>query len=221
MNNKEAKASELLQDLVTQNSHKEFISIKEISNHLSQNGLAVLMILFAFPMVIPLPYPPGFTTILGLPLIFFSIEMLLGLDKALLPAWIANKTIKITHLTYAVEKSAKYFIKIENFFKPRMHFFSSIPGKKIIGFFSLLCAFSVTLPIFFGNMIPSAGIMIMALGLLSKDGIVILIGIIVSIFGLTIAGLVVYLFFYGAKLAAGGFLKSAYYFLIEKIGISK
>ena len=70
----------------------------------------------------------------------------------------------------------------------------------------------------FGNAVPSAGILIMALGLLGKDGVVIIIGIITGIIGLFIASLVVYLVFFGAKFIAESFFHEAYSFLMEHFG---
>lgn len=218
MTSQQIPASQLLQELVDKKRSTKTISLGEINEHLNERGFALLMILFSFPMAIPLPYPPGFTTILGLPLLFFSIQMLLGMDKPSLPEWVAKKNIQTNHLIFAVDKSSPYFLKLEKLLKPRLAYFSSIHGEKLIGFVSMLCAISIALPIIFGNAVPSAGIFIMALGLLGKDGLVIIIGIITSIIGLFIASLVVYLFFYGAKMAAGGWLKDLYLYLVSNFG---
>lgn len=218
MTSQQIPASQLLKELVDKKKLTKTISFGEINEHLNERGFALLMILFSFPMAIPLPYPPGFTTILGLPLLFFSIQMLLGMEKPSLPDWIAKKTIQTSHLVFAIDKSSKYFIKLERLLKPRLAYFSSIHGEKLIGFVSMLCSISIALPIIFGNAVPSAGIFIMALGLLGKDGLVIIIGIITSIIGLFIASLIVYLFFYGAKMATGGWLKDLYLYLLGKFG---
>lgn len=218
MTSKQIPASQLLKELASAKKSTSSITLGEINEYLSERGFALLLILFSFPMAIPLPYPPGFTTILGLPLLFFSIQMFMGMDKPSLPKWIASKSIQTSHLIFAVEKSSKYFIKLENLLKPRLAYFSSIHGEKLIGFFAILCSIAITLPIILGNAIPSAGIFIMALGLLGKDGFVIIIGIITSIVGLFVAYLVVYLFFYGAKMATGSFLKPFYLYLTSKFG---
>jgi hypothetical protein len=218
MTSEQVPASKLLEDLAELKKDTETVTLGDISDHLSERGFAILMILFAFPMAIPLPYPPGFTTILGLPLLIFSVQIIMGMSKPLLPKWIAKKTIKTSHLIFAIEKSAKYFVKAERFLRPRLPYFSSDTGERIIGVVSLLCSISVVLPIMFGNAIPSAGILIMALGLLGKDGAVILFGIIVSIIGLFIATMVVYLFFYGAKMAAGSILKGFHKIIMKEVG---
>lgn len=217
MDNPEVSASQILRELVEKYKDKEVITIKEIAVYLSRYGFAILMILFAFPMAIPLPYPPGFTSILGAPLLLFSVQMLIGMEEPHLPAWVANKTMKVRYLEFAVSKTEKYFVYLESKFKKRILYFSSPAGERIIGFVSLLCSISIVLPIMFGNAFPSAGVCIMALGLLSRDGLVIIIGIIVSILGLFIAAFVVYLFFWGASLATEGFLKDIYLYIINHV----
>jgi len=215
-------ASQLLQELIEEKKDTENVSLGEINEYLAERGFAILMILFSFPTAIPFPTPPGFTTLLGLPLLIFSAQMLFGMSKPFLPKWISSRTIKTSHLIFAVEKTAKYFRKLETLLKPRWLCFSSVAGEKIIALIALLCAISIALPIVFGNAVPSAGIFIMALGLLDKDGIVIFIGIIVSIIGLCIASIVaytiVYTFFYGAKMLSGSFLGDVHNFLIHHFG---
>jgi hypothetical protein len=212
-------ASTLLKELADNNRDKETISLGEINNHLSERGFALLMILFAFPMAIPLPYPPGFTTVLGLPLLIFSIQMLLSMPKPLLPKWIADKKIKSSHLIFAIDHSAKYFLKAEKLLRPRLEYFSSSSGERIIGFVSLFCSIIIVLPIWGANAIPSAGILIMSLGLLGKDGAVIIIGIITSLIGLFVACIIVYLIFNGAKMATDSFLKDIYLYISSHIEI--
>lgn len=213
---KGATASQILRELVEKNKSKETISLKEINECLNGCGFSILMILFAFPMAIPLPYPPGFTTILGMPLLLFSIQMLMGMSRPWLPDWIAKRTMKISHLEFAVLKTEKYFMYLESKLKRRLSYFSSSTGEKIIGAIAFLCSISIILPIMFGNAVPSAGICIMALGLLGRDGLIIIIGMIVGIVGLFVSAAVVYLFFQGG-IAAGDFLSDLYHYVMKLI----
>lgn len=204
MINNQIAASELLQELAVSKKNQEIVSFQEICDYLSEKGFAILMILFALPMTFPIPTPPGFTTALGLPLLYLSWQMVLGKTKPTLPNWIANKTVKTSHLISVVDKFSKILIFLEKLLKPRLNSCSSIMNQKTIGYIALLCSISISLPIVFGNAIPSIGILVMFLGLLSCDGLIILIGMIISIIGVSIASLVVYLLFSGAKLIADG-----------------
>jgi hypothetical protein len=183
-------SSQLL-SLVKDKQEDSKMTVKELVQGFSHSGLGIMLILFSFPMAIPLPYPPGFTTILGLPLFFISIEMILGRKYLWIPERIAKKELSVKHIKIAINAAAKFFAFSERILRPRLEFFSSINGEKIIGVISLICSISVILPIMFGNALPSAGIMIMAIGFLYRDGLVIILGIITSIVGLFVAGLVV------------------------------
>lgn len=129
--------------------------------------------------------------------------MIMKMEKPFLPKWVSKREIKVSHLSFTIEKSVKYFLKVEKFLKPRLPYFSSFSGERLIGVVSLLCSISVILPIMFGNAVPSAGICVMSLGLLSKDGVVIILGVILSIIGLFVSAMVVYFLAIGVKVIAG------------------
>lgn len=185
----------ILQNLANE-SKSEYINLQEINHALHERGFGILLLFFSIPTAIPLPYPPGFTSLVGLPLMFFTFQMLLGYDSPRLPKWIGEKKIKFSTMKAVIDKTLPVLIKLERFVKPRLDVVSNPIGERIIGLVGFLCAVSVFLPIIFGNAIPSLGIFIMALGLLNRDGLVIIAGFIVSIIGLIIAATVVML---GAK----------------------
>lgn len=189
--NQDLAASALLFHVVEGKDKATYLSIFEILHILKEKGFSLFMILFSFPMAIPLPYPPGFTTILGTPLLFFAFQMLLGREEPWLPEWVGNKKIKVEHLDFAITKALPYFKKLEALLKPRMLFISSDFGKRLIGLMAFACSISIVLPIWFGNAIPSAGIFLLYLGLLERDGLAIIIGYVTSIIGLIIAAAVV------------------------------
>ena len=169
------------------------ITLTEICNKLSDKGFGILLILFSFPMAIPFPYPPGLTTILGTPLLFFSVQLMLGYKKPWIPKLFGKQKIKVSHIKTAVNKTIPVFKYLEKMIHERMTFMLSQEGEIFIGFISFLCSISIILPILFGNAIPSLGILIMALGILYKDGLTVIIGILTSIIGLIVATLVVVL----------------------------
>jgi hypothetical protein len=187
------KTSELLSQIIDGRNEDENVSLGEINAALHEKGFALLLILFSVPIAVPLPYPPGFTTILGMPLLFYTVQMMMGKVDPWLPKKIAEKEIKISHLKAVIKHSIKFFQFIEKITRPRILVLSSLNGERLIGFLGFLCAVSVSLPIMFGNAVPSLGILIMSIGLLNRDGIIIIFGILVSLIGLFISAAVVVL----------------------------
>lgn len=167
-------------------------SVGELLKDFYENGLLLMILFFALPVAIPLPYPPGFTTIIGIPLILLSVQMLLGFRHVFLPKTISRYKISNNVLITISNKVVPILRWIENYIKPRYSFAQFIYCEQIIGFISLICAISVAIPLPLTNSIPALGIAVMALGLLNRDGIVILCGLIISIIGLFIATVAVF-----------------------------
>lgn len=178
-------ASEVLEGVVT-NHTADTISFFELKAALHERGFGLLMVIFILPLAIPIPFIPGMTTLLVIPVWIFSIQMVLGRDSPWLPVWLGNKSIKRTTLALVVEKAAPKLKKVERLLRPRLYFASSSTGEKIIGIFTFLLCVSIAIPLPFTNLIPAWGILIMALGLLSKDGVVILLGMVMGSIGLLI-----------------------------------
>lgn len=170
-----------------QKEKKGKTKISELLTDFHENGLLLTMLFFAIPIAIPLPYPPGFTTIVGIPLIVLSMQMLLGLRQVSLPSKINNYQISNDILINISNKIVPKIKLVEKYIRPRFSFATSIYCEQFIGLVSLICAIAISIPLPLTNAIPAFGIAIMALGLLNRDGLTIFLGFMVSIVGLIIA----------------------------------
>lgn len=188
--NKSLSASDVLTGVVN-NHQSDRISFGDLKNALHERGFGLLMVIFSMPISLPLPIPPGLTSLPAIPLLIFSIQMLMGLDSPWLPKWISNKTLKRTTLASIVETASPYLMKIEKLLKPRLSFASSRAGEKLIGLFAAVFSVSIMIPVPLTHMVPALGILVMSLGLLSKDGITIIIGMIIGTIGVCISTLVI------------------------------
>lgn len=189
MHKRETAVSRVLEDVV-QNHLNDRISIFEIKNSLHERGFGLLMILFSLPACIPVP---GLSSLPAIPLMIFSVQMIYGADSPWLPEWLGKITIMRSTLAKTLEKAAPHIKTVEKFLKPRFFFLSSGNGEKIIGFICFLCSLSILTPLPMTHSIPGAGILLMSFGLLSRDGIVIILGMITSFIGLTLSTIVILL----------------------------
>lgn len=179
-------ASSILKSL-GEKSPEGTTKISEIIEEFHENGILLAIIFFSLPIAVPLPYPPGFTTIIGVPLVVLSIQLLMGSTKVWLPEKVNNYELKNSTLIMICNKVVPIIISIERYVKPRFSFAKTIYTHQFVGFISLISAILVALPIPFTNAMPALGITIMTLGLLNRDGVVIIMGFIVSIIGALIA----------------------------------
>ena len=88
--------------------------------------------------------------------------------------------------------------------QPRLLPLTSALGQRLIGAAGLVLAAIVFLPVPFGNALPGIALVLMAVGLLSRDGIAVVVGGLIGVVGLVVASG----FIYGAVAAAMHFARS-------------
>jgi hypothetical protein len=181
--------SDLLERVV-QLQQADYVSIGELKMAMHERGFGVLMAIAALPLCIPFPAPPGYTTFFSIPLFILATQMMFGMSSPWLPKWILNKNIKRKTLALLVMKASGTLKKIEKLLKPRWSFAGSRTGEKIIGGMAFLFSIAIAIPLPLTNLPPGYGILIMSLGLLSKDGLTIIIGMFVGFIGMVITMIV-------------------------------
>ena len=196
---KERPTSEFLAIVVIEHK-KEEISIGEMKNALHERGFGILMAIAALPICLPVPVPPGYTTLFSIPLFIFSIQMIIGMRAPWLPLWIEKKYIKRASLEKIVEKANPWLKKIEHRMQPRMTYISVHTWERIIGIFAFVFTVSIALPIPLTNFPPGWGILVMSLGLLNRDGLTILIGMIIGTIGIGITMIVLVMLWMGISM---------------------
>ncbi|PXW91175.1 hypothetical protein C8R34_10184 [Nitrosomonas sp. Nm84] len=196
---KERPTSDFLAIVVVENK-QEAMTVGEIKNALHERGFGILMAIAALPICLPVPVPPGYTTLFSIPLFIFSIQMVLGMRAPWLPAWIEKKCIQRVHLEKIVAKANPWLKKLENRMQPRMTYIGVHTWERIIGIFSFVFALSISLPLPLTNFPPGCGILIMSLGLLNRDGVTILIGMMIGTIGIGITMIVLVMLWMGMSM---------------------
>ena len=175
------------------------ISFRVILEKLKDEGLLFLIALTALPSAIPVPTPPGFTTIVGLPMCFLTVQLIFRQESPWLPEWILKKQLQLSTFHKGIEKLEPIMNKLTVLLRPRYKRFTTQKMEKLVGVIAFLCSVSVALPILFGNAIPSAAVLIIALGFLYEDGLAVLLGAILGVIGIIISSsVVIFTFYFGA-----------------------
>ena len=175
---------------------QEKISFRDILEKLKDEGLLFLVALAAFPSAFPIPTPPGFTTLFGIPMCFLTIQLIFRQDHPWLPEWVLKKQIKTETFHKGIEKLEPIMNKLTVLLRPRYAKFTTHKMERFAGVIAFLCSVSVALPILFGNAIPSAAVLIIALGFLYEDGLAVLLGMVLGVIGIIISSAVVIFTFY-------------------------
>lgn len=167
---------------VVKNNHADKISIRDLTTALRGGSFGVVMFIMSLPILVPLP--PPLPSVIAFPLIFISIQMMLGIRSIWLPKWLAGISFKRETLALMIAKGNPIVRKFERILRPRIELLSSDFGEKLIGFLAFIFSASVLIPLPFTNLLPGLGILIMSFGLIGRDGMVILLGILLGFGGL-------------------------------------
>ncbi len=182
-------ASTILGLFLKQFSTKK-ISVGDVSCALADRAFALLMLIFALPNLVPIPLP-GISSILGLPLLFLSVQLMVGKSSPWFPVWLSQKSFKRHDMERAISYALPRMKKVENYLKPRLSFLLSTTSEKVIAFICVLMAILIVLPIPLGNWFPALTIFLFSLAILERDGLFVLLGIISAIASLIVIGTII------------------------------
>lgn len=169
--------SQLLTEIAADAS-RERVSIADLLFALRDRALAALLLIFALPNVIPVP--PGTSALLGAPLLFLAVQLTLGM-RPWLPGFITRRSMPRTHFAALVTRAVPWLARAERLLRPRWSALCRPPTEYVVGLVCLVSSLIVFLPIPLGNMLPALAICLMALGILERDGLWVLAGLITAV----------------------------------------
>jgi hypothetical protein len=144
---------------------------------LNDRAFGWTLFICALPEALPLPIA-GLSAIIGTPLLLVSGQLVLGFHQPWLPSWIGNRSFKHRDFAKIVHKTLPYLNKVEKLIRPRCKLIISRPIERFLGLVIFILAIVITLPIPFGNFLPAIAVVLISLGILEKDGMAIVVGLI-------------------------------------------
>ncbi|TRL37128.1 exopolysaccharide biosynthesis protein [Rhizobium straminoryzae] len=165
------------------------ISVADLLEIMKDRAFGALIFIFAMPNTIPTP--PGTSAILGIPLVFLSLQMAIG-QKPWLPRLIAGRSMLRSDFAGMIDKASPWIMKAERMLRPRYAALSQPAMERAIGVICLVLSIILALPIPLGNMLPAVALCVMAFGILEKDGVWVVLGILIGIASLFLVAGVLY-----------------------------
>jgi hypothetical protein len=183
------------------------VTVSDITGIVSIGAFYFVILIFSFPVALPLPYPPGFPSICGIPIFLLSIQMAINKKTVILPKFVRDYRIKIDLIKNIISKSSKIFKIISRIIKVgRLEFLTSNKLTYLYGLLFIILSICILIPFPGTNFIPAVGIFLCCLGLLFRDGLLVIIGNVVGVIGVLI---VYFLSAYFASISAK-IIKSIY-----------
>lgn len=183
---------------------RQRIAVGDLLTALGDRALAALLFVFAVPNV--LPVPPGVSAVLGAPLVLLALQLTFG-RRPWLPAVMARRTLSRSDFAALVRRIGPWLARAERLLQPRIPRLALPPMEYLVGLVCLLLAVVLVLPVPLGNMLPALAISLLALGILERDGLWILAGLVVAAVSAVVVSGVVWAMLQAAAYVVGNLLR--------------
>lgn len=150
------------------------VPLRHVFSTMVGRGYALLILIFAFPFLLPIPIP-GLSIPFGVVIALFGLRMMLA-QKPWLPESILRLKLHYKTLSLLVEKGVWLAAKVEKVLRPRLLFLSAGHFHfRVFGLFFFCMAALLALPMPPGtNFPPAFAITLLCLGMMERDGYFIL-----------------------------------------------
>ncbi len=194
-------ASAHLAELAVQARRTGSMSIEEALSALGTTSFAFAIVFLALPAMIPIPGPFGM--VFGSMLALVAVQIMAGRNAIWLPRFLRRRRLSADHVELMVRHTAPLVARVERIMRPdRLKALTGRTAHMLLGLPVFLMAVAVALPIPFGNFLPVLSLTIIGAGLLERDGLATLVGVLFALIGIgTSIGLV-----YGGAAAIAGVL---------------
>ncbi|MFL4991961.1 MAG: exopolysaccharide biosynthesis protein [Microvirga sp.] len=191
-----ARTSQILLALASQPGER--LTVREIMAVLQDRAFALLIVLLGLPNCLPMP--PPIPLVCGLLLALVAIQIIFGRDAPWLPRQLLNRSVARTDVERAVGRAIPVFRRLERFSRPRMTFLDTPLTMRLMGAVILVLSLGLLFaPPFVGQIPLGLAVCLVGLGLVERDGLVVVGGLILGSIGLTLSLGFVYAIFTGIE----------------------
>ncbi|MBA1157843.1 exopolysaccharide biosynthesis protein [Microvirga mediterraneensis] len=191
-----ARTSQILLALASQPGER--LTVRQIMTVLQDRAFALLIVLLGLPNCLPMP--PPIPLVCGLLLALVAIQITFGREAPWLPRQLLNRSVARTDVERAVGRAIPVFRRLERISRPRMTFLDTPISMRLMGAVILILALGLLFaPPFVGQIPLGLAVCLVGLGLVERDGLVIIGGLIIGSIGLTLSLGFVYAIFAGIE----------------------
>lgn len=173
----QTKTSQILNHLADLGDRDD-ISLEEVLTYLRGRAFGMMLVLMAVLSLIPNLF--GHTILTGLLIVTLGLQMLLGRYRVSLPKKIMSKRFPRSSIHAAAKKVSPWIERMETFLRPRLIFMTEDVGRRLLGLLLIPLGLLIALPLPLTNFWPALTLLLLSLGLIEKDGVAIILGLIMS-----------------------------------------
>lgn len=146
---------------------------------MDERAFGLLLLLLALPCCLPFLYL--IPQIVAVPMIAITAQLALGRGAPWLPAKLRKREFEIAGMKNVVTRTSRYLGWVEKLARPRLSVLTDGVAVRVIGALLLIPCVSILVPLPSTNTAPGIGVAIASVGLLERDGLLTLAGVLFGI----------------------------------------
>jgi hypothetical protein len=169
------------------------IPLRRLLDALGDRGMASALLVLTAPQLLPLPL--GVSNALAVPIVLVALQMAAGNTQPWLPEWVLERPVTRDKVIGACRRMVPLMRRIERVIRPRWRLIWQPPADRLVGLGCVVISLVSLAPLPLTGWLPGAALLIVALGLLERDGMIVATGLVVgagavAVFVAVVAGLV-------------------------------
>lgn len=150
------------------------VALGWVLDQLHERAFGLFLLILALPCCIPFLY--GVPQIVSLPLVFVSGQIIAGRRVPWLPERLRRRTVAVSSLEDLARRAGPWLRRLEAVSSPRLSLLTRPPLDRMLGVALLLFSASIMVPLPGTNTVPGFAVVLIAMGLLQRDGVLAVVG---------------------------------------------
>jgi hypothetical protein len=161
------------------NPSQATMTLGELTDQLEERAFGMSLLVLALPCCLPFVYL--LPQIVALPMLLLTGQMALGRHALWLPDAARAKSFPVSSMRDVIARAQRWIGFLERFAHARLTGLVSGTGSRIIGALLMIPCASILLPLPLTNTVPGIGVTIAAIGLIERDGILTVLGLVIGL----------------------------------------
>jgi hypothetical protein len=157
------------------------LTVGQCAEMLQGRGLMLVLLVLCLLNSIPVPGIPGFSTVTGIPIVILGFQMLRGSQAVWIPKRLAAHQVNPRKWIPRLKRLLPHVKRMEKMLKPRWGVLSSPTARRVWGVVFIVLGIILALPLPFMNFPVGLAMSLLAIGIILRDGALIVFAVLGSL----------------------------------------
>jgi hypothetical protein len=158
---------------------KATITLGTLSDLMEERAFGLLLLVLALPCCLPFVYL--LPQLVALPMVVLAAQMAAGRRAPWLPETLRKRQLPVAGLLDVVARAKRYGGWLEQLAHPRFSGLTGDRSARIVGALLVVPCLSILVPLPLTNTVPGIGVALAAIGLIERDGLFVILGLITGL----------------------------------------